>query len=218
MAESADGAGTADDPDVPQGRLGADVPEQPTIEAWQAAPVTNEQLRNGINVIPPALRPRVILRYADNRDLLVSGLVENGTEIAQHPAVVDAPLDKGHVLLFSNNPIWRGETHGATPGVQRADELRSARRRRQLTRSKAGTLKGSCRMQKAQLQSHAQLATFRFCLVHFPSAVVSAACCPAICRRCDRSCRLHHQLDLPERRDVGGRVVDGNSDRPVAPL
>ena len=107
------GRGTADDPDVPQGRLGVDVPEQPTVEAWQAAPVTNEQLRNGINVIPPALRPRVILRYADNRDLLVSGLVENGTEIAQHPAVVDAPLDKGHVLLFSNNPIWRGETHGS---------------------------------------------------------------------------------------------------------
>jgi hypothetical protein len=27
--------------------------------------------------------------------------------------VVDAPLDKGHMLLFSNNPIWRGETHGS---------------------------------------------------------------------------------------------------------
>jgi hypothetical protein len=107
------GRGTADDADVPQGRLGVDVPDQPTVEAWQTAPVTNEQLRNGINVIPPALRPRVILRYADNRDLLVSGLVENGTEIAQRPAVVDAPLDKGHVLLFSNNPIWRGETHGS---------------------------------------------------------------------------------------------------------
>ena len=52
-------------------------------------------------------------RYADNRDLLVSGLVENGTEIAQHAAVVDVPRDKGHVVLFSNNPIWRGETHGS---------------------------------------------------------------------------------------------------------
>ena len=49
----------------------------------------------------------------DNRELLVSGLVENGTEIAQHPAVVDVPLDKGHVITFSNNPIWRGETQGS---------------------------------------------------------------------------------------------------------
>jgi len=45
--------------------------------------------------------------------LLVSGLVENGSEIAQHAAVVDVPLDNGHVVVFSNNPIWRGETHGS---------------------------------------------------------------------------------------------------------
>ena len=44
---------------------------------------------------------------------LVSGLVEGGNEIAQHPAVVDVPLEKGHVVLFSNNPIWRGETEGS---------------------------------------------------------------------------------------------------------
>ena len=80
---------------------------------FAAAAVTDEQLRSPINVIPPAARPRVILRYADNRDLLVSGLVENGGEIAQHAAVVDVPLDKGHVVTFSNNPIWRGETEGS---------------------------------------------------------------------------------------------------------
>jgi hypothetical protein len=107
------GRGTADDPDVPQGRLGAEIPPEPKVDVWQAAPVTDEQLRNGINVIPRLARPRVILRYADNRDLLVSGLVENGTEIAQHAAVVDATLDKGHVVVFSNNPIWRGETQGS---------------------------------------------------------------------------------------------------------
>jgi hypothetical protein len=107
------GRGTPDDPDVPQGRAGVDAPEEPRVEPWQAAPLTDEQLRNGINVIPPAARPRVVLRYADTRDLLVSGLVENGNEIAQHAAVIDAPYDKGHVVVFSNNPIWRGETEGS---------------------------------------------------------------------------------------------------------
>ena len=106
------GRGQQDDLDVPQGRVAADVPVEPRTEVWQAAPVTDEQLRNGINVIPPAMRPRVILRYADARELLVSGLVENGAEIAQHPAVVDVPLEKGHIVLFSNNPVWRGETEG----------------------------------------------------------------------------------------------------------
>jgi hypothetical protein len=107
------GRGTQDDPDVPQGRAGAEIPREERTEVWRAAPVTEEQLRNGINVIPPSSRPRVVLRYADNRELLVSGLVENGTEIAQHAAVVDVPLEKGHVVVFSNNPIWRGETEGS---------------------------------------------------------------------------------------------------------
>jgi hypothetical protein len=107
------GRGTADDPDQPQGRLGVELPAETKAEAWQAPAVTDEQLRSPINVIPPGARPRVILRYADNRDLLVSGLVEGGTEIAQHPAVIDASMDKGHVVVFSNNPIWRGETQGS---------------------------------------------------------------------------------------------------------
>ena len=107
------GRGQADDRDTVQGRTDVEPPEEPKVDAWQAAPVTDEQLRNGINVIPPTARPRVILRYADTKDLLVSGLVEGGAEIAQHPAVVDVPLDKGHVVAFSNNPIWRGETKGS---------------------------------------------------------------------------------------------------------
>jgi hypothetical protein len=107
------GRGTADDPDTPQGRQGLDAPAEVKTELWQGVPVTDEQLRNGINVIPPAARPRVILRYADAKELLVSGLVENGGEIAQHAAVVDVPLEKGHVIAFSNNPIWRGETEGS---------------------------------------------------------------------------------------------------------
>jgi len=107
------GRGTTDDADTPQGRPGVDVPAEPKADTWQAVPITDEQMRNGINVIPPSARPRVILRYADSRDLLVSGLVENGGEIAQHAAVVDVPLDKGHVVAFSNNPIWRGETEGS---------------------------------------------------------------------------------------------------------
>jgi hypothetical protein len=107
------GRGTADDPDTPQGRAGVEIPAEPKVDTWQAVPITDEQMRNGINVIPPGARPRVILRYADSRDLLVSGLVENGGEIAQHAAVVDVPLDKGHVVAFSNNPIWRGETEGS---------------------------------------------------------------------------------------------------------
>ena len=107
------GRGTLDDPDTPQDRSAVDIPEEPKAETWQAVPLTDEQRRNGVFVIPPQYRPRVILRYGEARDLLVSGLLDSGGELAQHAAVIDVPVDSGHILLFSNNPIWRGETQGS---------------------------------------------------------------------------------------------------------
>jgi Zinc carboxypeptidase len=107
------GRGTSDDPDFTPGRVTTEAPEEPKAETWQALPVTEEQRRNGISVIPAALRPRVIFRYADAKELLVSGLLEGGSEIAQHAAVIDVPMEHGHVVLFSLNPIYRGETEGS---------------------------------------------------------------------------------------------------------
>ena len=107
------GRGTLTDPDFTPGRAATAIPEEPKSEIWETPPVTSEQLRNGYRVIPPALRPRVVFRYADSHDLLVSGLLEGGDEIAQHASVVDAPSGKGHVVMFSINPMWRGETRGS---------------------------------------------------------------------------------------------------------
>jgi len=107
------GRGTKDDPDLPQGRRAVELPEIPKAEPWEALPLTDEQKRNNPAVIPPEFRPRVVLRYADSKELFVSGLLDGASEIAQHPAVVDIPMSRGHVVLFSNNPIWRGETSGS---------------------------------------------------------------------------------------------------------
>ncbi len=107
------GRGTADEPDTVQGRPPADIPEVPKAEVWEALPPTDEQRRNAFSLIPPADRPRVVLRYADAKDLFVSGLLDGGDEIAQHAAVIDVPLGRGHVVLFSTNPMWRGQTKGS---------------------------------------------------------------------------------------------------------
>ena len=129
------GRGTADDMDQPQGRpVVTPLPEEPKVEAWQAARVTDDQLRNPLSVIPPEQRPRVVLRYGDASSLLVSGLLENGNEIAQRPAVVDVPLDKGHIVVFAHNPMWRGETQGTYGFVFNAilnfDQLNAGRKYR----------------------------------------------------------------------------------------
>ena len=61
-----------------------------------------------------AQRARVILRFTPRADsLLVSGLLDNGAEMAGRTAVVDAPVGKGHIVLFGIRPLWRYETQGS---------------------------------------------------------------------------------------------------------
>jgi len=113
MGERPTGRGSVSDPDFVVGRPVAEAPDEPEAEDWENPPLTDEQKHNNPRVIPAAELPRVILRYADSKDLLISGLVQGGGEIAEHPAVVDVPRGKGHVVLFSINPVYRGETEGS---------------------------------------------------------------------------------------------------------
>ena len=133
----ATGRGTSDDPDQTQGFPQLDPrnqrPAVPTApQPWQYAVPTEEQMRTPLNIIPPDQRPRVVLRFADQNQLLVSGLLQGGGDIAQRPAVVDVPVEKGHVVLFANNPLWRGSTIGTYPMVWNAimnfDSLNAGRK------------------------------------------------------------------------------------------
>src|SRR5579859_7563148 len=112
MKQRPTGRGTKDEPDFSVGRMGAEAPEEQEAEVWEFPPLTAEQMHNNARVIPAANRARVVLRYANAKDLLISGLVDGGGEIAQHPAVLDVPVGQGHVVLFSINPVYRGETRG----------------------------------------------------------------------------------------------------------
>jgi hypothetical protein len=115
------GRGQPDDVDEVQGRPALEdkfkAPVRPTVQPWQYAQITDEQLRSPLGIIPPDQRPRVALRYGAQNELLVSGLLNGGGDIAQRPAVVDSPVEKGHVVLFSINPLYRGETIGTYPLV-----------------------------------------------------------------------------------------------------
>jgi hypothetical protein len=96
------GRGTVDDPDIVQGRPLPD-PNQPGQQIDPAQ-------------IPPAeSRPRIVLRFAPEKELLVSGMLAGASELAGKPAIVDVPVGRGHVVMFANNPMWRHETHGSFP-------------------------------------------------------------------------------------------------------
>jgi len=107
------GRGNGHENDFVVGRANPEPPAPgPAVQPWEAAPVTPEQARNSATLIPPQFRPRVVFRYAANRDLLISGLLQGGDAIAEHAAVIDVPVAQGHVVLFSGNPVYRGETRG----------------------------------------------------------------------------------------------------------
>jgi len=114
-ASRSSGRGSATDPDVIQGRPYAEPEKPPKRTAREKELYVPEEARAYASWrIPPANElPRVILRFAKAGDLLVSGLLDGGSELAEKPAVVDVPHGQGHIVLFSNNPMWRNETSGS---------------------------------------------------------------------------------------------------------
>jgi hypothetical protein len=115
------GRGTMGEPDTPQGRpLSMNTPtpgqtpaqpgEEPVLD--DAAGGGGRGGRGGAQQ-PPEMRPRIVLRFAAENDLLVSGMMAGGSALANQVAVIDVPRGKGHVVMFANNPMWRNETQGS---------------------------------------------------------------------------------------------------------
>ena len=114
------GRGSKTDIDTPQGRAFPAAAKAPKAERWESLPLTSEQTRRNPNVIPGRCCRARWCASATPNDLLVSGLLDHGGDLARRAAVVDAPLGKGHILLFAINPIWRGSTIGSHPLVWNA--------------------------------------------------------------------------------------------------
>jgi hypothetical protein len=92
------------DPDVIQGRPPY-TPKEPDPNA------PKEPTRPGIGDKAP--KPQVLLKFAAADKLLVSGMIDKPEELAGKAALVLVPSGKGHILLFSFNPMWRGQTIGS---------------------------------------------------------------------------------------------------------
>ena len=103
------GRGGPDDPDVVQGRPPA--PPAPPMRPGELSADMMEAMRPYLP--PPNERPRVLLRFSNEKELLVSGMLAGGRELAGKPALIDVPRGKGHWLLFANNPMWRQQTQGS---------------------------------------------------------------------------------------------------------
>jgi hypothetical protein len=111
----ASGRGTATDPDVIQGRPYMEPEKSVRRSPAEQETYIQEDLQDQARFVLPARNkfPRVIVRFAAEKDLLLSGMMVGGSELAEKPAVIDSPMGKGHVVLFAINPMWREETQGS---------------------------------------------------------------------------------------------------------
>jgi len=125
------GRGGKNDPDVVQGRAFVPLPERPKPAPGEEGFQPPEDAPWNSDYAQPLAedRPRVIVSFAKQADqLLMSGMLEGGDEIAGKPLVIDSPRGKGHILLFANNPMWRQNTQGSyalvTNAIMNWDHLR----------------------------------------------------------------------------------------------
>ena len=110
------GRGDVNNPDIVQGRprnMG-----QAGVEAFREAERAEAGSGGGRRSAPDRRGPqpstRVVVSFPSHpTDLLISGGLVAGSEMANAPAVVDAPRGDGHIVMFSFNPFWRGETLGS---------------------------------------------------------------------------------------------------------
>jgi hypothetical protein len=109
------GRGGIDETDIVQGRP-RDWGEESVAEfrRQQQEEAAQPGLGFGAGFGQQATRARTIFRFAsDPQQLLISGGLTNGGELAHMPALVDVPLGRGNVVMFSFNPFWRSETLGS---------------------------------------------------------------------------------------------------------
>ncbi len=107
--ERASGRGSLKDQDVIQGRI------QKVEKIQGVGTGIPPEYKDMFDLYMPAdLKTiRVVMRFDTADKLLISGLLEGGEELASKPAVVDAPVGKGHIVFFAINPMWRHQTFGS---------------------------------------------------------------------------------------------------------
>jgi len=49
---------------------------------------------------------------ASPRDMLLSGVLQGGENLSNRPNVIDSPVGKGHLVMFTIRPFWRWQTQG----------------------------------------------------------------------------------------------------------
>ena len=94
------------------------VPLEPKTETKPDRPQGDEaaafrQMARAFGMSFDEAQPRVVLRFpSDPNDMLLSGSLVGGQAIAGRAVALDAPVGKGHVVMFATRPFWRWQSQG----------------------------------------------------------------------------------------------------------
>ncbi|HUE90250.1 MAG TPA: M14 family zinc carboxypeptidase [Vicinamibacterales bacterium] len=82
---------------------------------WAAGPLLQVQGQGGpAGPAPPPgpETPTILVRFQGGDAGVLSGLLRGADQVRNRPAVVDAPVGNGRIILYVNNPIYRWQTFG----------------------------------------------------------------------------------------------------------
>jgi hypothetical protein len=57
-------------------------------------------------------KPNILMRFVGGDPGVLSGLMRGADQVRNRPALIDAPVGKGRVLMYAINPIYRWQTFG----------------------------------------------------------------------------------------------------------
>lgn len=86
--------------------------KHPIAYGYEKEPVLYRRRTGSLLNIPEEMEKYVVVRYAKEGEVCLSGLVKGEKDIKGKAAIVDVPVGKGHIVLFTFNPFWRNMSQG----------------------------------------------------------------------------------------------------------
>jgi hypothetical protein len=87
-------------------------PEHPIFYGYTEKIVPTKYTNGPLLQVPQDEQEHVLMRYPGGDKSVMSGLMREPNQIRNRPAIVDAPVGKGRVLLYATNPVYRWQNHG----------------------------------------------------------------------------------------------------------
>jgi hypothetical protein len=87
-------------------------PEHPIFYGYTEKIVPTKYTNGPLLQVPQDEQANVIMRYPGGEKSVMSGLMREPNQIRNRPAIVDAPVGKGRILLYATNPVYRWQNHG----------------------------------------------------------------------------------------------------------